>query len=1093
MKKNPGSLSEGNLNTDSVGFKIPPSLLVKKTMKKALKIFLYFILTIILLIVLLTVIAKFAENKIAHLVIDKIEEDIKAPVNIDKVSFSLLRQFPQASIKISGIYLGACDSVAKLHPDVPADTILYFGNIFLKVKTKALLYNKIEVLSVLVKDGNIKYDIYNDGTTNIDFLMPTETDSTEVVEDTVASEPINVLLKEFVLRNVNVHYTDDSTDTRAFIHIPEIITNGQMIGDQIAGFAKGSMELSNLNYPETNLSKMNKTKFAFDLGYEHDSVTINNLKINTDGAYINLKGKAFVGDEIYTNMNIDSAVFDLGELTKYAPSEMLDEYGIKKIEGIINMNMVVNGVYSDSIMPKVDVKINMKGGNIVTTEYPELKNISFAGKVTNGDLKADQSTEIVFKTFRFETNKSKFSFSFSVLDIEHPVYKVKANLSVNLGEFNKYLPDSSIKRMSGNVDVKLATRGVLPDSIGDDFTDYVLERTSLNMKFNKLDINVDDTLIVNDFYAKFDYTPNPKRVKINDLAVKVPSFDVNMKNTSMDVVISGKTINLKKLGLNIKSFHLQNGSNVIKGKAKVYNIDKPEYNINTSMHLDLAELMPFVPDSMMNSMTGILDAEIHSSGIINLNSIEQQSMSLLFKNSQFNCKATGITVDMLDEELSIKDLSMLFVMKGDTIDIDDAYGNYRGLEFWADSTQILNVYETIIEEKRDKQLIVYSEVRLGTITNEFIAPYMAEDATTTDESIQYAYTPSYDMRPSNKKTSGKPSIFEEEKFITENSLRNYLKVKEDTSKRTVPESLLPNYKELGVPPFLMRGTLSVKKLEYEKNVLDDISMKFRFSDSLYVIDQMKFKMCDGDLNTSLLFDARNWKRPRVDIKNITSNFNIQKFLKDNDNFGDTALTYEKVNGIYTGELHTRFFLIGDSVPTNKIRVKGHFELEDGHIYDYEPLSELSTSIGGLKELDNLDFNTLKADLFMFKDKVYIPKTDIVSSALDMSLSAMYNNANEDYESHIIMHLGDVLTGKSDRLMKKQEELNKKNGGTIDRKGLNLLAMDVDGKSKYGIEVNKKLKKKFNNQLNKQRGFLRLLFNPALVNFSTDMDRVKKKK
>ncbi|NJO89658.1 MAG: hypothetical protein HC831_12460 [Chloroflexia bacterium] len=263
----------------------------------------------------------------------------------------------------------------------------------------------------------------------------------------------------------------------------------------------------------------------------------------------------------------------VGELSKYAPKEILDEYGIKKVKGIINMNTVVKGVYSDSVMPKVDVKINMKGGNIVTTEYPELKNISFAGTVTNGDLKTDQSTEMVFKTFRFETNKSKFNFSFSVKNIKHPVYSAKANLSINLGEFNKFLPDSTIESMSGNVGVRLATNGVLPDSIGADFTDYVLERTSLNMNFNNMDINVMIRLIVNDFNAKFDYTPKPKRMKINNLAVKVPSYGVNMKNTSMDVVISGKTTNLKKILLDIKSFHLQNESNVIKGNATVYNLE----------------------------------------------------------------------------------------------------------------------------------------------------------------------------------------------------------------------------------------------------------------------------------------------------------------------------------------------------------------------------------------------------------------------------------------------------------------------------------------------------------------------------------------
>lgn len=1053
-------------------------------MKKVLKIFRYFILTIIVLIILLIVIAKLAENKIAHLVTDKIEEEIKAPVDVDKVSFSLLRQFPHASIKISGLYIGANDSVAKLHPEVPADTILYFGNIYLKVKTKALFDNKIEVIGVKVEDVDIKYDIYNDGTTNIDFLIPTETDTTEVAEDTVASKPINAFLKKLELRNVNVHYTDDSTDTRAFIHIPEIFTSGQMKGEQITGFVIGSMELSNLNYPETNLSKMNKTKLSFNLGYKHDTVSINNLKINTDGANINLKGKAFVGDEIYTDMNIDITDFDLDEIRKYAPSEILDEYGIKKLKGIINMNAVVKGVYSDSVMPKVDVKINMKGGNIVTTEYPELKNISFAGTVTNGDLKANKSTKLIFKTFHVETKKSRFDFAFSVTNIEQPNYRLKANLNVNLGEFNKFLPDSTIESMNGNVGVKLRTIGVLPNSIGDDFTDYVLERTSLNMNFNNLDINVDDTLIVNDFNAKLDYTPKPKRVKIKNLAVKVPSFGVNMKNTSMDVVISGKTTNLKKIFLDIKSFHLQNQSNVIKGNATVHNLEKPEYKINTSIHLDLAELMPFVPDSMMNSMKGTLDAEIQNSGTINLDSIEQQSMRLAFENSKYNFKATDITVDMLDEETSIKDFSMTGSMRGDTINLVDVYGNYRGLEFWADSTQILNVYETIIKEKRNRQLIVYSDIRLGTITNEFLAPYLEEEAGTPDKTLQGGTIQSNKMYWAYQIPPRGPAPFEQTITIPYNLIEY-----KDTIKRKEPEPLLPNFKELGVPPFLIRGTIAVKKVEYEKNVLENVSAKFRFADSLYVIDQLKFKMCDGDLNTSLLFDARNWERPRVDIKNYTSNFDIKKVLKNNDNFEDTVLTYEKVNGIYTGELHARLFLIGDSVVMDKTSVIGHFKLEDGHIYDYEPLTEVSINIGGLKELEKLEFNTLKTDLFMLKGKVYIPKTNVVSSALDMSFFAMYNVLNDDYQAHIELFLKDILMGKSKKLLKQQEELDKKEGGTVYRRGLHLIAMDVDGKDKYGMEgSDSKRKQELKNQLNKQQGMLNLLFNPTLVNYSTARDR-----
>ncbi|NJO89655.1 MAG: hypothetical protein HC831_12445 [Chloroflexia bacterium] len=82
-------------------------------------------------------------------------------------------------------------------------------------------------------------------------------------------------------------------------------------------------------------------------------------------------------------------------------------------------------------------------------------------------------------------------------------------------------------------------------------------------------------------------------------------------------------------------------------------------------------------------------------------------------------------------------------------------------------------------------------------------------------------------------------------------------------------------------------------------------------------------------------------------------------------------------------------------------------------------------------------------------------------------------------------------GKSKKLLKKQEELDKKEGGTVDRRGLNLFAMDIDGEDKYGMESsNSKRKKELKKLLNVQQGILNLLFNPTLVNYSTDIDRAK---
>jgi hypothetical protein len=236
----------------------------------------------------------------------------------------------------------------------------------------------------------------------------------------------------------------------------------------------------------------------------------------------------------------------------------------------------------------------------------------------------------------------------------------------------------------------------------------------------------------------------------------------------------------------------------------------------------------------------------------------------------------------------------------------------------------------------------------------------------------------------------------------------------------------------------------------------------------------------------------------VDIKNIINRLDVNQLLIDNDNFvaytGDTLISHENLNGLLSSELHTRAFYVKGDWPTQRIRAKANFTLENGYLYNYKPLVDASVGIGGLKELDKMDFNTLKTSLFVLNDKVYIPKTDVVSNALDLTAYAMQGLREDDpdYEYHLVLHLGDVLVGKSNKLMEEQAKQNKKDGGTVERNGLKLVSMKVGEEKKNGFD-NDKLREKLDKTIKRQNSFLNLLFDPGLVNFSTNFNRVSDKK
>src|SRR5690606_8293397 len=156
----------------------------------------------------------------------------------------------------------------------------------------------------------------------------------------------------------------------------------------------------------------------------------------------------------------------------------------------------------------------------------------------------------------------------------------------------------------------------------------------------------------------------------------------------------------------------------------------------------------------------------------------------------------------------------------------------------------------------------------------------------------------------------------------------------------------------------------------------------------------------------------------LNVKNHIENMDIHKLLYAFDNFGyDSLISYENVSGIFTSEINSKLVFEADTLVSNDMRVLGNFKLKNGKLINYEPAMEVS-NFTGIKELDNIDMKTLECNIFMFKNKIYVPITNIVSSSMDLSTFGM-QSMGDDYEYHIQMKLSEILKGKSQKLFERQ--------------------------------------------------------------------------
>ena len=416
----------------------------------------YTIIAIISLLIVLMVVAKLTENKITDIAVEKVSETITAPMEIDDVSFTLIRRFPYATIEFNGMWLASPPAIDTTDSIVPAlDTLAKIGHLYVSVRTLPLLKKKFEVTKVEIREANFNYRVDSLGATNFDFLI----DTTPKVETDTVTTPLNILLQDLVLRDIVCDYSDQSIGINAKLQIPQIKIKGEAVNNLYDGSVRGSLILTDCSMEGTNLYKMQETELNFDLGYADDSVSIDELTLVSDGIDMNISGSLLLEDEIRADISITEAKLNIGELIKYAPKQMLKEYGIKKVSGNLNLDAQVNGIVSDStLLPHVTMNVAMVNGNLNTSDYPMLKNINFIGYITNGILNNNQTTSLDFKTFHFETDQSKFDIEFSVQDIDHPKYNVKTNLEIVLSEFKDFIPDSTAQNVSGRINASLSTK-----------------------------------------------------------------------------------------------------------------------------------------------------------------------------------------------------------------------------------------------------------------------------------------------------------------------------------------------------------------------------------------------------------------------------------------------------------------------------------------------------------------------------------------------------------------------------------------------------------------------------------------------------------
>lgn len=1059
-----------NKSAESTTAETTENKIVKKSKKRSLpkfllKFFLWIMGIVLLLVVALVLIAEFAHDKVVKMALPSVQSIIDAPVNIGRTSLSFIRAFPYTTLELDDVYLGS-----SLSDTTRNDSLVKVDKLYISLKSEPLKEGIIEITEVEFKGATLKYLVDSTGATCFDFLMGSVQDS--LVMDELAEEgidttgtSININLEKLTISDITCYYNDRALGARAKAYIPKIVAKGSLTDSLIKAQVVGSIQITNVDFVETNANQLKMAELKLDVDYVGDDITINKVTLALDDIMFAITGSARLGDDIYTDLHASCDKIDLASVLKYAPDGMLDEFGVKELAGSLHFAADIKGNVTDTTRyPHVEANLGFDNGLVLMTGYPKVKNIGLDVDLSTGKLDTDESIEVKLNKLHFETNKSSGTIKLTASNLNKPRYNVNAKFHVAIPEVEPFIPaDLGISSIGGAVDLGVNTKGVFTGDVDDAFIEKALHNTSATLKLSNFNVTMDsvitiDTLNLNLAYSDYGIT-------IDKTNVGLPEFGLALKNLGLGVKLGGSIFDMSKTTVDVDHMHVEIADSKIDLTAKVKNLEKPTYEAQLGADVIIENFKQFFPDSLAYSMTGGVQANVKSHGTVDLDSIDTQMFDLIINNTEIGIKLSDINADMYDSFTSFNNLGGDVKIANDSIWVDKLNIDWQGLKLHVDSTIVENAMKIFVLEQNTNKLKVLTKVALDDFDYAWLDQMFPADSTAAD-SVAVA-----DI-PAGSQAEGQPATTA---AAGENA----------APAETVADTAY-SFLALGYP-VEVKGLFKLGHLQYGKSSIDTISAKFNVNDTVVVVENLKLGAFKGGLNASARVKFKSDSLMTVWFRTHFDKMDLKQLLLEFDNFDQTDVTSENLSGLMTADLdgYLNVINMGDSIPMGDLKVLGDLKLDDGVIKDMEILKELDRYVN-MRELENIQFQTLTTSLFIRKGSLYLPQTDIKTTAMNLSLFAMQGMDNDNFEYHIKIFPGEIMMGNSKKVMKKQKQMKDNLADEDNMRSINLLAYDIDGESKYWFD-NEGRKTNMRKKIRTQEMQLRLGFNPRLIRYDTNVE------
>ena len=458
---------------------------------------------------------QFLGPEVKKLFITEISKSLVSEVQIDDVQLVLVRDFPHASVRFTGVRIKEALKTPTNNNLLTARTISLRFNIW------DLLRKKYRVKNILLDGVEIGPHIYADSSDNFHFWKKATGSS---------NENFNFELQRISVKNLHLRYINDVSQAFVDIQVPGFVAKGNFGSSKYALDLAGNILIR--DFKSQGVSYLTDRNFNLWLSMDADNTTglyniqkgtleTGKLKLEASGSLVYSEKQKLV------NLDVAATGSTFEEMISLVPAKYTKSFDGYKFQGKGDVRSRISGVFGNGHLPAVNVRLDMQNGDITERKSGiGLRNVSASVEY---NVKQDGNNEsLSISNLKASLGNGFVSGSLMMLGFSSPTLHCNLNASLNLNELQQFLKYEYFTSMSGGIKLNAKFDGTIADIRHPSTADFIHSNFTGSGSIQKANLGLKNyDLPIKDIQSQFAFNGND--LELNQLTFRAGRSDFNLQ------------------------------------------------------------------------------------------------------------------------------------------------------------------------------------------------------------------------------------------------------------------------------------------------------------------------------------------------------------------------------------------------------------------------------------------------------------------------------------------------------------------------------------------------------------------------------------